>query len=145
MRFGFGPWKRDASSRHRFSVLIVDEQATYRELLRRFLTASGFGEFRFHEVADGAAALRRFNPRSVDLVILNHATAGVHGIEVAKRMRAASGSRHIPIIIISVDGRIGVLEDAMDIAKADGFLRKPFSFQEFKDCLKPVLESRAVS
>jgi CheY-like chemotaxis protein len=144
MHLGIPAWLKSEDSHQKLNVLLVDDQATFRELIRRFLMVSGFADFRFQEAADGAEALRHFNPKTVDLVFMDQHLPGASGVCVATKMRELSGGRHVPIIFATGDGKVGVLEDAMDIAMADGFLRKPFSFQEFKDCVQSVLKSEPV-
>ncbi len=129
----------------RINVLLVNDQPALRELVRRFLTVSGFGEFRFQEANDGAEAIRRFDPKTVDLVFVDHHVPGEDGIDLAVKMRKLSGSRHVPIVFSTSDGKVGVLEDAMDVAMADGFLLKPFSFEEFKHCVEPILSKRTLN
>ena len=97
------------------------------------------GDGGYNEAANGAEAMKHFNSRSFDLVFMDQHLPGEDGVHIAVNMRAASRKRHIPIIFATGDGKVGVLEDAMDVAMADGFLRKPFSLQEFKSSVQAVL------
>ena len=104
-------------------VLVVDDEARIRDLVRRYLEHEG------HQVlsaASGAEALEVTAHATVDLVVLDLRLPDVPGEEVARELRRRSD---VPILMLTakVDerDRIHGLE-----AGADDYVTKPFSPRE---------------
>jgi two-component system OmpR family response regulator len=109
-------------------LLLVDDDATLVEALRRGLTAEGFSV----EVAsDGREGLWRAREGGYDLVLLDIMLPGVNGYRVCAELRR-SGVRTPVLMLTAKDGDLDEAE-ALDTG-ADDYLRKPFSF--------PVLVAR---
>ena len=68
-------------------VLVVDDEAAIRDIVRRYLTAEGF---EVAEAADGREALDRLRALEPDLVVLDVVMPGMDGLEVLRRLRASS-------------------------------------------------------
>lgn len=104
-------------------VLVVEDDATVREVVGTYLEAAGF----IVEVAtDGFAALDTIAERAPDLVVLDRMLPGIDGAEVCRRIRE---TEDIPVILLTALGapedRVGGLE-----AGADDYVTKPFSPRE---------------
>lgn len=102
-------------------VVIVDDDARIRDLLRRYLTQEGFEVI----VAEDGKALNRILLRdTVDLIVLDLMMPGEDGLSVCRRLRAAND--RTPIIMLTAKGedvdRIVGLE-----VGADDYLGKPFN------------------
>jgi two-component system response regulator ResD len=113
-------------------VLVVDDEPMVREVLARYLERDGF---EVEAVADGELALRAFEARRPDLVLLDLMLPRVDGFEVFRRIRARGGS---PVIMITARGdvtdRIVGLETG-----ADDYVSKPFSPAEVVARVRAVL------
>ncbi len=81
------------------SVLVVDDEAHIRELLRQELEAAGYV---VREAADGMEAIRMAKSEPPDLVLLDIMMPGMNGFEVAAVLRSAPETSAIPIIILSI-------------------------------------------
>ena len=68
-------------------VLVVDDEAAIRDIVRRYLTAEGF---EVPEAADGTEALDRLRALQPDLVVLDVLMPGLDGLEVLRRLRPSS-------------------------------------------------------
>ncbi|GAA5161267.1 MULTISPECIES: response regulator transcription factor [Amycolatopsis] len=104
-------------------VLVVDDDETVRDVVRRYLEASGCTV----EVAgDGAAALRAFAERPADLVVLDVMMPGLSGLEVCRRLRRSS---QVPVVLLTA---LGEEEDRIAGLRlgADDYVTKPFSPRE---------------
>jgi two-component system, sensor histidine kinase and response regulator len=107
-------------------TLIVDDNASAREVLEELLTTLG-GEI--EQVASGAEALDAVKladaGRPFDLVLLDWRMPGLDGVETARRIRADGSLKRIPaIVIVTAFGREEVHTEA-EGAGVDGFLVKP--------------------
>ncbi len=104
-------------------VLVVDDEATVREVVRRYLERDGYSVV---EAGDGRHALQVFRESQPDLVILDLMLPGLDGLDVADEMRV---ERKVPIIMLTAKGaqhdRILGLEWG-----ADDYVVKPFSPRE---------------
>jgi adenylate cyclase len=104
-------------------VLVVDDNASNRDLLVRRLTREGHA---VTEAASGRAALRLLEDEEVDLVLLDLMMPEMNGLEVLHRLKADEHLREIPVIMISglqeADGVIRCIE-----AGAEDYLPKPFN------------------
>jgi two-component system KDP operon response regulator KdpE len=103
-------------------ILIVDDEAQIRRLLRAGFELEGFA---VREAADGASALvAAAQPH--DLVILDLALPDLDGSQVLERLRAWST---VPVIVLSVRAseaeKVRLLE-----AGADDYVVKPFGMAE---------------
>jgi two-component system OmpR family response regulator len=113
-------------------VLIVDDDAHIRDVVRYALTAAGF---RTAEAADGHQALARFASARPDLVILDVMMPELDGTEVCRRLRATS---RVPIVFLSsrdedVDRIVG-----LELG-GDDYIGKPFSPRELVARVRAVL------
>lgn len=104
-------------------ILVVEDDATVREVAGSYLAAAGFI---VASAPDGFAAMEQLRLVQPDLVVLDRMLPGIDGAEVCRRIRRTS---RIPIIMLtalgSTEDRIGGLE-----AGADDYLTKPFSPRE---------------
>ena len=80
-------------------VLVVDDDARIRDLLRRYLTQEGFEVV----LAEDGKALNRILLRdTVDLIVLDLMMPGEDGLSICRRLRAAN--ERTPIIMLTAKG-----------------------------------------
>ena len=104
-------------------VLVVDDEANIREVLRHYLEDAGYV---VTEAGDGVAALRSAETAPPDLVVLDLMLPGMDGLEVCKQLRARSA---IPILMLTARGEEGDKVSGFTIG-ADDYVTKPFSPRE---------------
>lgn len=116
-----------------YRVLVVDDEASLRRVIRLSLTASGFA---VEEAVDGAEAVAAIGQKPFDMVLLDVNMPGVNGVETCRQLRALTP--HAGIIILTVrdgeDDKVRALE-----AGADDYVTKPFPFRELVARLGAVL------
>ncbi len=116
-------------------LLVVDDDASLRDLLARYLSQEGF---QVTAVPDGAAMEAYLARETADLVILDLMLPGEDGLSLARKLRAQGD---LPIIILSARGddvdRIVGLE-----VGADDYLAKPFNPRELLARIRAVLRRR---
>ena len=115
-------------------VLIADDDAVVRDVVRRYLERDGL-EVRV--AGDGSEALRVLGTERIDLAVLDVMMPGPSGLSLCRTLRQ-SGDYSIPVILLTAlgeeDDRIAGLE-----AGADDYLTKPFSPRELALRVKSVL------
>jgi PAS domain S-box-containing protein len=108
-------------------VLVVDDNPTSREILREMLESF---TFTVSLAASGAEGLTEFNcpsgGRPYELVVMDWRMPGMDGIEAARQIKACSGSRPTPVILVTAYGRESTLCEA-EAAGLEGILLKPVS------------------
>jgi len=114
-------------------ILVVDDDARLRDLLKRFLTESGFSVY----VAASAVEMNRFWVRErFDLLVLDLMLPGEDGISICQRLR--NGGDQTPIIMLTAKGEDGDRIAGLD-AGADDYLPKPFNPRELLARISAVL------
>ena len=104
-------------------ILIVDDEAPVREVLRDLLTDAGH---QVEEAVDGEEALRRFRATTPELVITDILMPKAGGLNLLRALRELSPS--LPVIAISGGGKDGKLNFLSTAATFPGVrtLKKPF-------------------
>ena len=117
-------------------VVIVDDDARIRDLLRRYLAQEGFEVL----LAEDARALNRLMTReTIDLIVLDLMLPGEDGLSICRRLRAANDLTPIIMLTAKVEDvdRIVGLE-----VGADDYLPKPFNPRELLARIHAVLRRR---
>jgi two-component system response regulator MprA len=114
-------------------ILVVDDDRSVRDALRRALTLAGY---EVEGVEDGKQALTRLSTSAPDAVVLDVGLPEVDGLEVARRLREA-GDR-TPILMLTARDAISDRIDGLD-AGADDYLVKPFDLGELKARIRALL------
>jgi two-component system OmpR family response regulator len=113
-------------------VLVVDDDAEIRALLREYLQKQGY---RVTAVADGKALRATVETSRPDVIVLDLMMPGEDGLSLCRGLRAQSD---VPIIMLTARGeetdRIVGLEMG-----ADDYLAKPFNPRELSARIKSVL------
>ncbi len=122
----------DIASREMPHVLVVDDDREIRALLKKFLAKHGFN---VETAGDGREATKALRDWRIDLIVLDIMLPGEDGLQICRRVRAAS---NVPIIMLTAVG------DEMDRIVgiemgADDYLVKPFSPRELLARIKAVL------
>lgn len=116
-------------------VLVVEDDASIADVLRRTLRQEG------HDVRsseDGVDALRAAEEFVPDLVILDLGLPGLDGVEVCRRLRAESD---VPILILTARADLDDRVEGLD-SGADDYLVKPFERQELLARMRALMRRR---
>ena len=113
-------------------ILIADDEAQIREILRIYFEKEGFEVI---EAEDGAAAILKVQSEKPDILLLDIMMPVLDGIEVCKQVRKMSD---LPIIMVTAkdddDDRIAGLEIG-----ADDYITKPYNIPILLARVKAVL------
>jgi DNA-binding response OmpR family regulator len=113
-------------------ILVVDDDASTRTLLRRMLTMEGYA---VDEAADGPGAMARVASTPPDLILLDIMMPGQDGLDVLEGLRRDS---EVPVILLTARN-----EEADRVLGfrfgADDYVVKPFSTAELTARIAAVL------
>mgnify|MGYP001167394319 FL=1 len=116
-------------------VLVVEDEAPLAEVLRYNLEAAGFLVVHAANGDDAELLVAEERP---DLILLDWMLPSVSGIEICRRLRNRSETRHVPIIMLTARG-----EEADRVrglaTGADDYVVKPFSLPELMARVKGLL------
>lgn len=120
------------------AILVIDDFAPNRLFVEAALKKEGYRVLQAESGPAGLEAVRRENP---DLVILDLMMPGMDGDEVARRLRAGSGSRRPAILLVTA------LEPSQAKAKAaalgvDAVLSKPVLPKVLREQVRSLLAPR---
>jgi two-component system phosphate regulon response regulator OmpR len=117
-------------------IVVVDDDARIRDLLRRYLSQEGF-EVLLAE--DGKALNRHLSRESIDLIVLDLMLPGEDGLSICRRLRNSNDLTPIIMLTAKVEDvdRIVGLE-----VGADDYLPKPFNPRELLARVNAVLRRR---
>lgn len=116
-------------------VLIVEDEADIRELMRYNLEREGF---LVEEASDGAQALERIRRRVPDLLLLDLMLPGTPGLEICRQMRAGRDTASLPILVVTAKGTEVDKVLGLEMG-ADDYVVKPFSPREVVARVKALL------
>jgi two-component system response regulator RegX3 len=116
-------------------VLVVDDEASYREALSSGLSMEGFEVVVAANGEEARTELRRHRP---DLVLLDIMLPDVSGIELCREIRAEGD---VPVIMVTArDGEVDVVL-ALELGAAD-YVAKPYRLRELVARMRAVLRRR---
>ncbi len=119
-------------------ILVVDDDATVREVVVDYLRNAGHD---VHQALDGADALDAMAAGGTDLVVLDVMMPGIDGLEVCRRLREVSD---VPVVLLTALGqeqdRVVGLETG-----ADDYVTKPFSPRELVLRVESILRRTSAS
>jgi two-component system KDP operon response regulator KdpE len=118
------------------AVLVVEDDEETRAALVRDLSARGY---RVAEAADGQEALRHWESRRPDVVLLDLGLPDMDGLDIIRRIRREATT---PIVILS--GRYEEREKVAALDRgADDYVTKPFGVDELNARLRVALRHAA--
>ncbi len=116
-------------------ILVIDDEAPIRRLLRVALEAEGYGVIEAGTAREGLAMAAREAPA---LVVLDLGLPDADGVSVLRDLRGWSS---VPVLILSVRADEGGKVEALD-AGAQDYVVKPFGVKEFLARVRGMLRDR---
>lgn len=122
------------------TVLVVDDDPDIVRLIMLSLEQEGFLTL---GATSGEQALEIARARPVDAITLDLMMPGMHGLEVARRLREEPATRHIPVVVISA---YSAGHDSELVALGvSGVVTKPINEEQLLTTLRQVLGNRSAA
>ena len=117
------------------SVLVVDDFATMRRIIKNILRQLGYDKV--EEAEDGAAALAKLRDGDFDLVVTDWAMPNMTGVELAKAIRADAKLKDTPILMVTAEA---MKENIVEAVKAgvSNYIVKPFTAEVMKEKIEKI-------
>jgi len=117
------------------TVLIADDKATSRELVRTVLEKSGYT---VAEASDGIEALRNARELKPDLIILDLHMPGIDGFGVIQEIRRDRELAATPVLALTASAMQGDRERALS-AGFTGYIAKPIQLHALRSEVERLL------
>ncbi len=117
-----------------FNVLIVDDSAAMRAVIKKIVLLSGFKVDRLYEAGNGREALDLISKTWIDVVLSDLNMPEMNGLEFLSALKKDDLLKEIPVIIITTEGS-EVRRQMVCTMGAKGFIKKPFLPEEVRKTL----------
>ncbi|MBI5245666.1 MAG: Flp pilus assembly complex ATPase component TadA [Elusimicrobia bacterium] len=115
-------------------VLLVEDNADYRKVLRYLLASNGYAVSEARDGAEGLAAARELRP---DLALLDFEMPRMNGYELLLELRRSEDTRKLPVVFLTGAANRRHLKDlSLDVAR---FLDKPISNSQLLETVADLL------
>lgn len=123
------------------NILVVDDSATMRRMIRRSIELSGLDVGEIHEAANGIEALACMSDHAIGAVLLDINMPVMDGRTFIDRMRDDPRLKDTPVLICSAEGSQARIAELLS-AGARVFIRKPFHPEQIRDALLAFVPMR---
>jgi two-component system, chemotaxis family, chemotaxis protein CheY len=122
-------------------ILIVDDSSVMRKIVERSLRQAGLSLGQVFEAGNGAEALASVQENKVDLILCDINMPVMDGLEFVKSLSGVDNAKGVPVVMITTEGSEGHVVQALS-AGARGYIRKPFTPDQVKEHVLPVLAGK---
>jgi two-component system chemotaxis response regulator CheY len=119
-------------------ALIVDDSSVMRKIVERSLRQAGLDLSSVVEAGNGAEALGLLDTHMVDLILSDINMPVMDGLEFVRQLQTVEKLRGIPVVMITTEGSESNVVQALSLG-AKGYIRKPFTPDQVKEHVLPVL------
>jgi len=122
----------------KLKVLIVDDSSVMRKIVERALRQAGLELTEVLEASNGAEALTQVEKGGLDMILSDINMPVMDGLEFLKNLAGVEAAKGVPVIMITTEGSEARVVEALS-AGAKGYLRKPFTPEQVKERVAPLL------
>ena len=122
-------------------ALIVDDSSVMRKIVERSLRQAGIDSSEVFQAANGAEALSTLKENPVDLILCDINMPVMDGIEFIKQLPGIESAKNVPVVMITTEGSEAHVVQALSCG-ARGYIRKPFTPEQVKEHVIPVLAGK---
>jgi two-component system, chemotaxis family, chemotaxis protein CheY len=120
------------------TVLIVDDSSVMRKIVERALRQAGLDLTRVIEAGSGREALAALARETVQLIVSDINMPNMDGLEFVRQVQSQSLARGAPVVMITTESGEEHVRQAL-AAGAQGYIRKPFTPDQVRDRVLPLL------
>jgi two-component system chemotaxis response regulator CheY len=118
-------------------VLVVDDMATMRRIVKNILKQLGFNWV--DEAENGAEALQKLRSESYGLVVSDWNMPVMTGIDMLRAIRADEKLKSIPVLMVTAEAQQSNLLEAIQ-AGVSNYIVKPFTAETMQDKLNKIFK-----
>jgi two-component system, chemotaxis family, chemotaxis protein CheY len=111
-----------------------------RKIIERALRQAGLDPLVVREAGTGADGLEQLRANSVDLIISDINMPTMDGLEFVRQLQAQKLAPGVPVVMITTESSEEHVKQAIQ-AGARGYIRKPFTAEQVKERVLPLLKA----
>lgn len=120
------------------NVLVVDDAATMRRIVRSLLRELGIKNVR--EAEDGEMAFEDLKRQKADLVVSDWAMPKMTGIELLRAIRQDETLKEIPVLMVTAESKKENIMEAVQ-AGVNNYIVKPFNSKTLEEKLNKIFKT----
>ena len=121
-------------------TLIVDDSSVMRKIVERSLRQAGLDPLVVYEAGNGAEGLDMLKAKPVDLILSDINMPSMDGLEFLRQIKAQNLAPGVPVVMITTESSEEHVKQAI-LAGARGYIRKPFTAEQVKERVLPLLNA----
>jgi len=121
-------------------TLIVDDSSVMRKIVERALRQAGLDPMVIHEASSGVEGLEVLKTKQVDLILSDINMPSMDGLEFLRQIRAQQLAPGVPVVMITTESSEEHVKAAIQ-AGARGYIRKPFTAEQVKERVLPLVSA----
>jgi two-component system chemotaxis response regulator CheY len=121
------------------SILVVDDFATMRRIVRKALKQLGYNHV--FEADDGTSALQVLKKEKIQFIIADWNMPQMPGIELLKTVRGTEEWKSLPFLMVTAEGQREYVLEAVK-HKVSNYIVKPFTPEVLREKINKILETK---
>lgn len=121
-------------------TLIVDDSSVMRKIVERALRQAGLDPLVVLEAGSGTEGLDVLKAKQVDLILSDINMPSMDGLEFLRQIRSQNLAPGVPVVMITTESSEEHVKQAI-LAGAQGYIRKPFTAEQVKERVLPLLSA----
>ncbi|WP_457626192.1 chemotaxis response regulator CheY [Persephonella sp.] len=119
-------------------ILVVDDMATMRRIIKGLLEQLGFKNI--DEAEDGKVALQKLKTGKYDFVITDWNMPNMTGLELVQEIRKDPDLKHLPVLMVTAEAK---KENVLLAIKAgvNNYIVKPFTAEVLKEKIEKIFSA----
>lgn len=122
------------------TVLIVDDSSVMRKIVERALRQAGLDLARVLEAGSGREGLEALRRDKADLIVSDINMPNMDGLEFLRQIQSGGLAEGVPVVMITTESGEEHVREAL-AAGAQGYIRKPFTPDQVRERVLPLLVS----
>jgi two-component system, chemotaxis family, chemotaxis protein CheY len=119
-------------------VLIVDDSSVMRKIVERSLRQAGLEPMVVLEAGSGVEGLQVLSGQTVHLILSDINMPSMDGLEFLRQLRGQNLAEGVPVVMITTESSEEHVKQAI-LAGAQGYIRKPFTAEQVKERVLPLV------
>lgn len=120
-------------------VLIVEDEEILLTALKEELTSGGYDVDGAGDGVEGLEKVKSFKPQ---LILLDLLMPKMDGMEVLQKLKADSGTRDIPVVILTNLSDYEKISEALSLGAMDYLVKANYKLEDLLDKVKTVLSRK---
>ncbi|MBC8203973.1 MAG: response regulator [FCB group bacterium] len=121
------------------TILIVDDSAIARIVIKRCLEIAGFSHAEFLEAKDGVEALKIAENTEIDLLITDLNMPNMDGVSLLKHVKSSPRLTFLPVLVVTSSSDQTKAQELQKLGALD-VLNKPISPAKIASVLQSIID-----